>query len=75
MRRLAWLSLLGTVLGLNSGCMLNIWSSDPVDRTRELLVVSEDMRQIESEWRRAWFLDQPSHLTPQRVHGGVGPGG
>ena len=22
-------------------------------------------------WRRFWFNDQPSHLTPERIHGGI----
>ena len=30
----------------------------------ELLNNSEDLRQIEFEWERIWFTDQPSHLTP-----------
>jgi hypothetical protein len=29
------------------------------------------MRNILEEWRRIWFLDQPSHMSPMRVHGGV----
>jgi hypothetical protein len=28
---------------------------------------------MHDEWRRFWMNDQPSHLTPYRVHGGVGP--
>ncbi len=71
MRRLGWLALLWALIGANSGCMLNIWSDDPVRRSRQLLVVSEGLRQIEDEWERIWFLNQPSHLTPYRVHGGI----
>jgi hypothetical protein len=29
---------------------------------------------MQREWERFWMLDQPSHLTPDRVHGGIGPG-
>ncbi|MBI3821728.1 MAG: FecR domain-containing protein [Planctomycetes bacterium] len=29
--------------------------------------------QTTDEWRRFWMNDQPSHLTPYRIHGGVGP--
>ena len=36
-----------------------------------LLNNSEDLRQIDYEWERIWFTDQPSHLTPERVHGGI----
>ncbi len=49
------------------------YSSDPNQRMQELLNSSEDRRQIEAEWERIWFTDQPSHLTPERVHGGVQP--
>ena len=57
-----------------SGCILNIWDSDPNIRMQQMLNVSEDLRQIRGEWHRFWMTDQPSHLTPVRVHGGVGPG-
>jgi hypothetical protein len=60
----------GLVLG-NTGCFINIYSSDPNRRIVELLNNSEDLRQIEYEWERIWFTDQPSHLTPERVHGGI----
>jgi hypothetical protein len=56
-----------------SGCFINIYSSDPNRRVLELLNQSEDLRQIEYEWERIWFNDMPSHLTPERVHGGVMP--
>lgn len=60
----------GLILG-NAGCFINIYSSDPNRRMHELLNTSEDLRQIESEWERIWFTDQPSHLTPERIHGGI----
>jgi hypothetical protein len=37
----------------------------------ELMNNSEDLRVIEEEWERIWFNDQPSHLNPQRIHGGI----
>ena len=49
------------------GCVLG----DPAIRTRQLLYTSEDFRQFLQEWERIWFLDMPSHMTTQRVHGGV----
>ena len=55
----------------NAGCLINQYSSDPNRRIVELLNNSEDLRQIEAEWERIWFNDQPSHLTPERVHGGI----
>ena len=55
----------------NAGCFINTYSSDPNRRMVELLNVSENLRVIELEWERIWFKDQPSHLTPDRVHGGI----
>ena len=71
MRRLLLLAALAGTLLVNTGCFLNIYSSDPNRRILELLNNSEDLRQIEYEWERIWFTDQPSHLTPERVHGGI----
>ena len=70
-RRWLWLAVLAAVSLGNAGCLLNIYSSDPNIRMDQLLNQSEDLRAIEYEWRRIWFTDQPSHLTPERVHGGV----
>jgi len=67
-----WMGLGLAVLGLaNGGCLINQYSSEPNTRMNQLLHQSEDLRQIEYEWRRIWFNDQPSHLTPERVHGGI----
>ena len=57
----------------SSGCFLPQHSSDPNRRILQLMNQSEDLRQVESEIERFWMIDQPSHLTPERVHGGVGP--
>ena len=64
----------GFVAGLvlnNAGCFLNIYSSYPNTRMTQLLNNSEDLRQIEQEWMRIWFTDQPSHMTYDRIHGGI----
>jgi hypothetical protein len=53
------------------GCILPIYSADPQRRTRQLLNTSEDLRLFLDDWERIWFLDQPSHLTPFRNHGGL----
>ena len=67
--------LLGVVtalsLGTMTGCMLPAYSGDPVRRARQLIFTSEDMRLFLDEWERVWMLDQPSHLTPYRTHGGI----
>jgi hypothetical protein len=62
---------LSVALGASVGCLLPIYSADPTLRTQQLIYTSEDLRAMLMEWERFWFLDQPSHLTPQRVHGGV----
>lgn len=71
MRRLLMATLLAVTLASNVGCFLPIYSADPARRTRQLLFDSENMRNIIEEWERIWFLDQPDHMTPRRVHGGV----
>jgi hypothetical protein len=71
MRRMLCLVAVAGVVLSNTGCFLNIYSSDPNRRISELLNTSEDLRQIENEWERIWFTDQPSHLTPERLHGGL----
>jgi hypothetical protein len=72
------LLLLAAVAGLtlgNTGCFLNQYPADKTERMDVLLNQSEDLRQMNGEWRRFWMNDQPSHMTYQRVHGGIGPGG
>jgi len=67
--------LLATVaaasLAASSGCFIPAYSADPARRTQELIFTSEDLRLFLDEWERIWFLDQPSHLTPFRIHGGI----
>jgi hypothetical protein len=71
MRRfLCFAGVIGIMLCLN-GCLINQYSSDPNTRVQQLINNSEDLRQAEYEWRRIWFSDQPSHMTPERVHGGI----
>jgi hypothetical protein len=71
MRRLLLGTLLGLAACLNTGCFIPIYSGDPAIRTRELLFTSENMRAINEQWERIWFLDMPDHMTPRRVHGGI----
>lgn len=73
MRRwLCWLILAGSVLG-QTGCFIQRHNSNPNIRVQELLVDSENLRQIQFEWQRFWLLDHPSTLTFDRVTGVVGP--
>jgi hypothetical protein len=71
MRRYLLLATVALAGLCNTGCFINAYSSDPNRRMTELINQSEDLRQIELEWERIWFVDQPSHLTPERVHGGI----
>ena len=74
MRRRLWIMIVLAASCLpTSGCMINQYSSDPFVRMEQLLIDSENLRQCHDEIRRFWMNDQPSHLTPYRVHGGVGP--
>jgi len=73
MRRLLFLVAALGLAATNTGCLLNQYSSDPNERMQQMLNQSEDLRQVRKEWNRFWMNDQPSHLTPDRVHGGIGP--
>ncbi|QVL32043.1 hypothetical protein KIH39_24940 [Telmatocola sphagniphila] len=73
MARKLLLAVLASVGLLNSGCMLNQYSSDERVRTEQLMNQSEDMRHIQEEWRRFWFNDHPSTLTPNRTSGVIAP--
>jgi hypothetical protein len=70
-RRILGVVLLGLATSHLVGCILPIYSADPQRRTRQLLNTSEDLRLFLDDWERIWFLDQPSHLTPFRNHGGL----
>jgi len=73
---LAALIIVIGAVALNEGCApvpLPRYAAFGPKRVEELLVDSENMRQIGDEWERFWFLDQPSHMTPFRTHGGLGP--
>jgi len=71
MRTAGWLLLAGMLLATSTGCLIPIYSGDPVRRAQQLIYTSEDLRAISDEWERIWFLDQPSHMTPWRTHGGI----
>jgi hypothetical protein len=73
MRRLLLLAAVAALMPASVGCFVNQYSSDRNVRMEQLLFQSEDLRQIHDEWRRFWMNDQPSHMTYQRVHGGIGP--
>ena len=74
MRRCMVLGILAIVGFSNTGCLLNEYSPDPTIRVSELVNESENLRQMGREWRVFWMIDQPSHLTPEHLDGGIGPG-
>jgi hypothetical protein len=59
------------LLSTGTGCLIPAYSADPARRVQQLIITSEDLRMFLDEWERIWFLDQPSHLTPFRTHGGI----
>ena len=71
MRKLMMAVSLGLLLGGTTGCLLPAYSGDTSTRVEELIFTSENFRNLSEEWRRFWFLDQPSHLSPLRTHGGL----
>lgn len=71
MRRLLPTTLLALCLCPLVGCFVPMYSARPERRVQQLLYTSEDLRSLRDEWERFWMIDQPSHLTPIRTHGGV----
>jgi len=65
--------VLVVVVGLSAGSTgcINQYAAEPVTRMDQLLNQSEDYRQIGEFWRRFWFNEMPSHMTPERIHGGI----
>ena len=71
MRKAGWILLAGVLLSTSTGCLIPMYSGDPIRRAQQLIYTSEDLLAITDEWERIWFLDQPSHMTPWRTHGGI----
>ncbi len=75
-KSLAAVALVVAALALSEGCApvpLPHYAAYGPKRVEQLLVDSENLRMAGDDWERFWFLDQPSHLTPFRTHGGLGP--
>ncbi|CAN5618106.1 hypothetical protein BH11PLA2_BH11PLA2_19210 [soil metagenome] len=72
MTRKTFAALALAIIGLgNTGCLLNQYGGEPRIRMEQLINQSEDYRQTGEFWRRFWHNDMPSHLTPERIHGGI----
>ena len=71
MRKFMMGILLGSSIAAATGCMIPLYSGDPQRRTQQLINTSENLRLLLDDWERIWLLDQPSHLSPYRPHGGI----
>ena len=71
MRRMIGAVILTVALTMNTGCVVPIYHPMPQQRAEQLIFTSENLRMILDEWERIWFLDQPSHMGPLRMHGGL----
>lgn len=71
MRRWICAALLLGCVSMGSGCILPMYSALPERRAEQLVYTSENLRLLLQEWERFWMIDQPDHMTPYRVHGGV----
>lgn len=71
MRRVLFAAMAAALLTTVTGCLIPAYSGDPTRRANELLNTSDDLMQVADEWERIWFLDQPSHMSIYRMHGGV----
>lgn len=71
MRKVLLATILGLLLSSSVGCFLPAYSGDPNRRVPQLIYTSENLRLLLDDWERIWFLDQPSHASPYRTHGGI----
>ena len=71
MRQLLLAALLAMGVSSSVGCLIPAYSGDPGRRNQELIYTSENLRMLLEDWERLWMLDQPSHLSPHRTHGGI----
>ncbi|MCL4194402.1 MAG: hypothetical protein KJZ87_21890 [Thermoguttaceae bacterium] len=71
MRKLLLALVCMALLSTSVGCIIPAYSGDPNRRVSELIWTSENLRMVLEEWQRVWFMDQPSHMSPWRTHGGV----
>ena len=70
------LLLLCTLVGLNATEVVQsvrVPSREANVRMEQLLFESEDFGDLHGKALSFWRNDQPSHITYQRVHGGIGP--
>ena len=73
MKQLLFVIAVALMAASNNWSFLDSEPSEPNVRMEQLLNQNEGSAQIQGEWSYSWMNDQPSHLTPIRVHGGIGP--
>jgi hypothetical protein len=71
MRKLLGAVVLALCVSSTTGCLVPAYSGDPTRRSQQLIYTSENLRMLLEDWERLWMLDQPSHLSPYRTHGGI----
>lgn len=71
MRRLICTAVLGLIVSSNVGCLIPMYSAERPRRAKQLIYTADNLRVMLDEWERFWFLDQPDHSSPYRVHGGI----
>ncbi len=71
MRKLLLAVAFGMLVSTGVGCIAPGYSADPGRRTQQLLYTSENLRAASDTWARLWFFDQPDHMKPDRMHGGI----
>lgn len=71
MRKMLLAVTLGMLVSTGVGCLTPAYSGDPTRRAQQLLFTSENLRSVLDTWERVWFLDQPGHTQPDRMHGGI----
>jgi hypothetical protein len=54
-------------------CMYNEYSPNPNIRAEDLLFQREHIGGFEHDWQKDCVPNTPSHMTNERVHGGIGP--
>ena len=63
--------LLNCAALIATGCILPAYSENPQKRIKQEMYDSENMRQAELEWERAWMVDRPSGMTLDRLSGNI----
>ena len=61
------------LVGALAGLPIAIGVGSPEVGLMPAYAQAEEGRRVGTKWRRFWFNDQPSLLSPERIHGGIGP--